>query len=247
MRISRIYVGESLAIGSSIKLDTAASHYIRHVLRLKHGAIVALFNGQDICDYRSRLEFDGKQTIAIVESKDELQTESPLESEIIQGLSRSDHLDFSIQKCTELGVKKISIFNAEHSQIPVKLTQLDKRLSHWRAIAIKACEQSGRHMPPVIEFYKSLDVALDVAVDNQIKILLNFDGKTLPECLKNARQEDRISILIGPEGGLSENEIRKALSYDFRGARLGPRVLRTETAAIASLAIVQVLCGDFEA
>lgn len=245
MRISRIYVGESLAIGSSIKLDTAASHYIRNVLRLKHAAIVALFNGQDECDYWSRLEFDGKQTIAIIESSVDSRTESSLDSEILQGLSRSDHLDFTIQKCTELGLKRFTIFNAEHSQIPLKPAQLDKRLAHWRAIAIKACEQSGRHMPPVIEFYKSLDAALDTAVDNHIKILLNFDGKTLPECLKSARQKDPISILIGPEGGLSESEIRKAVDHDFRSARLGPRVLRTETAAIVSLAIVQVLCGDF--
>ncbi len=246
MRISRVYVRESLAISSSIKLDTAASHYIRNVLRLKPGAIVALFNGQDEYDYRSRLEFDGKQTIATVESKDKLQTESPLESEIIQGLSRSDHLDFSIQKCTELGVKKISIFNAEHSQIPLKPAQQDKRLAHWRAIAVKACEQSGRHVPPVIEFYKSLDDILDTSVGKLNRILLEFTGQTLPESLKNFSQKDQVSILIGPEGGLSSSEIKKAQNHDFRSTKLGPRVLRTETAAITSLAIVQSLWGDFE-
>lgn len=246
MRISRIHVGESLVVGSSIKLDTAASHYIRNVLRLKHGAIVALFNGQEESDYQSRLELNGKQTIAVVESKDESQTESHLNSEIIQGLSRSDHLDLTIQKCTELGVKKITIFNAEHSQILVKSTQLGKRLAHWRAIAVKACEQSGRHMPPVIEFYKSLDDVLDISAGKLNRILLEFTGQTLPESLKSFSQKDQISILIGPEGGLSESEIRKAVNHDFRGAKLGPRVLRTETAAIASLAIVQSLWGDFE-
>lgn len=246
MRISRIYVGESLAMGSEIKLDKAASHYIRNVLRLKDGAIVALFNGRDECDYRSRIEFDGKQATAIVESKDSSPTESQLDSEIIQGLSRSDHLDLTIQKCTELGVKKLSIFNAEHSQIPLKPAQQEKRLAHWRAIAVKACEQSGRHHPPVIEFYKSLDDVLDTSVGKQNRILLEFTGQTLPESLKSFRQKDQVSILIGPEGGLSNNEIKKAQKQDFRSAKLGPRVLRTETAAIASLAIVQSLWGDFE-
>lgn len=246
MRISRIHVGEALAVGSQIRLDTATSHYTRNVLRLKHGAIIALFNGQDNCDYLSRLEFDGKLTIAIVESKNESQTESPLNSDIIQGLSRSDHVDLTIQKCTELGVKKFTIFNAEYSQIPLKPAQLDKRLAHWQAIAEKACEQCGRHRPPVIQFYKSLEIALATTDHNQIKILLDFEGGTLNESLKSWKQSDHISLLIGPEGGLSKGEVKKARDHDFRSARLGPRVLRTETAAIASIAIVQVLCGDFK-
>jgi len=246
VRISRIYVGEPLAIGSSIKLDSAASHYIRNVLRLKHDAIVALFNGQDESDYQSRLEFDRKQTIAIIESSIHARTESSLDSEIIQGLSRSDHLDLALQKCTELGVKRFSIFNAERSQIPLKPAQQVKRLAHWRAITAKACEQSGRHHLPAIEFYKSLEAALDATIREHSKILLDFTGEPLHNCLKRAGQEGRVSILVGPEGGLSEHEIRKAGSHDFLSARLGPRVLRTETAAIASLAIVQALCGDFE-
>jgi len=244
MRLSRIFVGESLAVGSRTPLDTAASHYIRNVLRLKEGAIVALFNGEDEADYLCQLEFAAKKTIAIIQSRQPSQMESTLDSEIILGLSRNDHLDLAIQKCTELGVNRLSIFNAQHSQIPLKPAQREKRFVHWRAIAIKACEQCGRHRLPVIEFFNKLEDALESGNKRQNKFLLDFDGVSF-ETLSSSANRDQVSLLIGPEGGLSEAEIKLARTLGFTGIRLGPRILRTETAAITSLAILQSVWGDY--
>ena len=243
MRLSRIFVGESLAVGSRTTLDTAASHYIRNVLRLKQGTVVALFNGEDEADYQCILEFSGKQTIAIIQSRNPSQMESTLDSEIILGLSRSDHLDLAIQKCTELGVSRFSIFNAQHSQIPLKPAQQEKRFVHWQSIAVKACEQCGRHRPPLTEFFFKLEDALKSSDQRQNKFLLDFDGASF-ETLSNSVNRNQVSLLIGPEGGLSEVEIALAREQGFTGIRLGPRVLRTETAAMASLAILQSILGD---
>lgn len=244
MRSSRIYQDQSLAVGSNITLDVAASHYVRHVLRLKSGASCLLFNADESCDYLSRLTFEGKQTVASIESRLQSACESSLDSEIIQGLSRSDHIDFSIQKCTELGVRRISIFNARYSQIPLKQAQQEKRLAHWRAIAIKACEQCGRHKPPRIEFYRQLEIALGDPAERKNKLLLDFKGPPLPELVSKHKTQKQVSLLIGPEGGLSDQEIELANQQGFISTRIGPRVLRTETAAMTSLVIVQSIWGD---
>ncbi len=244
MRLSRIYVDQSLAVGFKVTLDVASSHYVRHVLRLKPDSPCLLFNADEACDYLSRLTFEGKQTKAQIESRLDSTRECSLDSEILLGLSRSDHIDFSIQKCTELGVSRISIFNAQHSQISLKTNQAEKRLSHWQAIAIKACEQCGRHRPPVIEFFNKIETALDRSGGRKNKLLLNIDGPSLPELLFETKKQTQISLLIGPEGGLSAKETDRAEQQGFVSAKLGPRVLRTETAAMAALAIVQSIWGD---
>jgi 16S rRNA (uracil1498-N3)-methyltransferase len=244
MRLSRIFVQQPLIEGARLLIDSDTSHYLRNVLRLKAGAVVALFNGDDCCDYPSLLSYQGKQAIALVQRQVPAAAESELPTEVVQGLSRGDHMDWMIQKTTELGVKQISIFNARHSQIPLKPKQTDKRLAHWRAVAIKACEQSGRHRPPQISFYQGLTELLDEPVNRNIKFLLDFDGEGLQNLTVNQNTEQLISLLVGPEGGLAESEIKLARDSGFDAVRLGPRVLRTETAAITALAIVQSMWGD---
>ena len=214
------------------------------MLRLKTGAIVALFNGDDCCDYPSLLSYQGKQATALVQRQVSATTESELPTEIIQGLSRSDHMDWMIQKTTELGVKRISIFNARHSQIPLKPKQTDKRLTHWQAVATRACEQSGRHRPPQISFYNGLTELLDEPVKRDVRFLLDFEGESLQNFSVKWNTVQQISLLVGPEGGLAESEIKLARACGFDSVRLGPRVLRSETAAITALAIVQSMWGD---
>jgi len=245
MRLSRVFVQQPLSEGAEILIDSDTSHYLRNVLRLKTGAVVALFNGDDCCDYPSLLSYQGKQAIARVQSLVSTTTESTLPTEIVQGLSRSDHMDWMIQKTTELGVKRISIFNARHSQIPLKPGQRDKRLNHWQAVAIKACEQSGRHRPPQINFYQTLTELLGEPVKRDLSFLLNFEGKGLQNLTVKRNTLQLVSLLVGPEGGLAEPEIKLARASGFDSVRLGPRVLRTETAAIAALVIVQSMWGDF--
>jgi 16S rRNA (uracil1498-N3)-methyltransferase len=244
MRLSRIFVGQALDEGANIRLDADACHYIRNVLRLKPGAIIALFNGQDSYDYESQLSYEGKQAIATIQSRITSNTESALSTEIIQGLSRSDHMDWMIQKCTELGVKRICVFNAQHTQIPLKSALKNKRLVHWRKLAIKACEQCGRQVPPQFIFYNNLTEALGDSISRNTKILLGFEGDRLPFSSVTGDTIDQVAVLLGPEGGLSETEIKSALNAGFIATSLGPRVLRTETAAATALAILQHNYGD---
>jgi 16S rRNA (uracil1498-N3)-methyltransferase len=245
VRISRIYVNQPLATGSSLELEGQNAHYVRNVLRLKNGATVALFNGTDDCDYSAILHFEGKKTRGEITSGNLLISDSKLDSEVILGLSRNDHIDFSIQKCTELGVSHISVFNAIHSQIPLKKAQQEKRMAHWQAIAIKACEQCGRHRIPDIMFYPQIKAYLEGQDQSARAYLLDFSGAGLADLLSGERDKDgRVCLLTGPEGGLAEAEISMAKDYGFQASRLGPRVLRTETAAIAGLTILQATCGD---
>jgi len=244
MRLSRIFVRQALDEGIQFQLDSDSNHYVKNVLRLKSGAIIALFNGQDLYDYESLLSYEGKQVIATVQHRIAGKTESALSTEIIQGLSRSNHMDWMIQKCTELGVTRISVFNAQHSQIPLKSARLNKRLEHWRNIAIKACEQCGRHIPPEVTFEQNLVQVLGGAIPRDLKILLDFGGDKLPASSRTDNITKKIAILLGPEGGLSGSEIESAQNAGFIATGLGPRVLRTETAAATALAILQYNYGD---
>jgi 16S rRNA (uracil1498-N3)-methyltransferase len=241
MRIPRVHIGARLVVGEEIALDKSQSHYLKHVLRLKSGAALLLFDGREPADYQATLIFDGNATTARIEAMTTLQTESRLVSELIQGLGRADHMDWMIQKTTELGASRISIFNAERTQSPIKPALLEKKLAHWRAVAISACEQSGRATLPEIDFHSSLEVAL-AASGIEFKILLDFSGAT-PATLLHA-PKTAVAILLGPEGGLSPREIELAKASGFAALKLGPRVLRTETAATAALAIVQSMLGD---
>ncbi len=241
MRIARLHIASELAEGTQISLGRSQSHYLKHVLRLQPGAALLLFNGQQAVDYQATLVIEGKQLKALVSAAIPLHNESALECEIIQGLARGDHIDWMIQKTTELGVNRISIFNAERTQSPLKPEQLQKKLEHWHGVAISACEQSGRAIVPVLEFHTDLEQAI-AACSGNTRLLLDFDGDPLASITHPPRSA--ISMLLGPEGGLNPAEITFARAAGFLPARLGPRVLRTETAATAALAIVQSSFGD---
>ncbi len=241
MRIPRVHIGAELVVGEEVLLDKSQSHYLKHVLRLQPGAALLLFNGVEAIDYRATLSIEGKQLKAAIHSALALQTESGLDCEIIQGMGRSDHMDWVIQKTTELGAKRIAIFNATRTQSPMKSTQLEKKLVHWRGVAISACEQSGRAVIPALSFHADLDGAI-AASSSESGLLLDFNGDALVSALRPLAQT--ISILLGPEGGLTQPEIQLAKTAGFKSIRLGPRVLRTETAATAALAIIQSSLGD---
>jgi len=241
MRITRVHVEDELEVGADIALAQAQSHYLKHVLRLKPGAALLLFNGRQAFDYQALLIANGKMLTARIESSTAVATESDLACEVIQGLGRADHIDWMIQKTTELGVSTISIFNAERTQSPMKPAQLQKKMNHWRSVAISACEQSGRALLPTITFHTGLTQAL-AASTAECRLLLDFDGVSLASALDHSRSP--VSILLGPEGGLNPGEIDLAKSTGFTPVSLGPRVLRTETAATSALAVVQSLLGD---
>lgn len=236
MRSTRVYCDAELVSGRVIELDRARGHYLKNVLRLKPGAAFFLFNGRAALDYEATLVTDGKKLRAEIGAARKLATESAINSQILLGLGRSDQVDWSIQKTTELGVNHISLFNAERTQSPLKPAQLEKKLAHWRGVAISACEQCGRAVLPEIQFHPDLGQAL-TASDAGTKILLDFDGDPLASTLENAPTP--VAILLGPEGGLNAGEIELARDSGFRPTSLGKRVLRFETAAAAALAIAQ--------
>ena len=241
MRNTRVFTETGLVVGDVIDLDKARAHYLKNVLRLKPGAVFFLFNGREAIDYEARLIIEGKRLAAEILAARPLATESALTSEIIQGLGRADHMDWTIQKTTELGVNRISIFNAARTQSPLKSAQLEKKIAHWRGVANSACEQCGRAIVPEIAFHSGLEPALTVAA-GACKLLLDFEGEPLASSLQPPRSS--VSILLGPEGGLTDAETGLARKSEFQPVSLGPRVLRMETAATAALAIVQSSPGN---
>ena len=243
MRITRVHVEDELEVGAEIVLAQAQTHYLKHVLRLKPGAALVLFDGRQAIDFHATLNADGKKLGASIDSATAVTTESKLQIELIQGLGRADHMDWMVQKTTELGVSRIALFNAERSQTPLKQAQLDKKIQHWRNVAISACEQSGRAILPEITFHRHFDQTLATSTID-CKLLLGFSGDSLASVLQLQPPRTPLAILLGPEGGLNPAEIDLAKTNGFAAVTLGPRVLRTETAAISALAITQSLIGD---
>ncbi|MCY1424703.1 Ribosomal RNA small subunit methyltransferase E [compost metagenome] len=168
------------------------------------------------------------------------QTESPLRIHLGQGLSRGERMDWAIQKATELGVAEITPLVSERCEVRLKDERADKRLAHWRQIAISACEQCGRSRVPTINPPLGLDDWLaQTAAD--LKLVLH----PLAEPLASHARPASLAFLIGPEGGLSDAEVQLAQQAGYHSARLGPRVLRTETAPVVALSVAQQLWGDF--
>jgi len=240
MRISRFYTRQQLADTKAVELDEEASHYISRVLRLKSGAPLVLFNG-DGHDYHAILDEVGKTLVtAGILRAEQTSRESNLHITLGQGISRGERMDFVLQKSVELGVNSIMPLLTHRSQVHLHGKRLEKRLSHWQGIVRSACEQSGRSFLPELgnactlsDWCKKPQAALQLVLDPGADINL---GALAPA--------NRIRILIGPEGGLDTGETELAIAAGFQRVRLGPRVLRTETAALATICTLQTLWGD---
>ncbi len=238
MRLSRFFIDAPLSLGQH-ELPEAQAHYIGRVLRHAAGDAVQLFDGSGQ-EYLGELVEVGKKVVR-VELREQLDglAESPLRIHLGQGLSRGERMDWAIQKATELGVTEITPIVSEHCEVRLKDERADKRLAHWRQVAISACEQCGRSVVPLIHSPQELDTWLG-QVEAELKLVLHpvaesWVGHTPPRSL---------AFLIGPEGGLNDTEVQRARDAGFHAARLGPRVLRTETAPVAALAVAQQLWGD---
>lgn len=238
MRISRFFIDAPLSLGHH-ELPEASAHYISRVLRLMAGAAVQLFDGSGQ-EYRGELADVGKKQVHVVLHEQFAGLpESRLRIHLGQGLSRGERMDWAIQKATELGVAEITPIVSERCEVRLKDERADKRLAHWRQIAISACEQCGRSVVPVIHAPISLHDWR--AVEAELKLVLH----PVAEPLSGHQRPATLAFLIGPEGGLSEAEIDQVRNAGFQPARLGPRVLRTETAPVVALSVAQHLWGDF--
>ena len=239
MRLSRFFIDAPLSLGQH-ELPEAQAHYISRVLRHAAGDAVQLFDGSGQ-EYLGELIEVGKKAVR-VELREQLagQAESPLRIHLGQGLSRGERMDWAIQKATELGVGEITPIVSERCEVRLKDERADKRLAHWRQVAISACEQCGRSVLPVIHAPITL-AEWQAHVQAELKLVLH----PVAAPLESHARPHSLAFLIGPEGGLSEAEVAQAKAAGFHAARLGPRVLRTETAPVVALAVAQQLWGDF--
>jgi 16S rRNA (uracil1498-N3)-methyltransferase len=240
MAVPRIHTAQTLSEGMALELEEGPSRHLRGVLRLQVGAPVVLFNGNG-GEYAAHIEsVDRKRLQMRVDQHDAIERESPLPVHLGIGLSRGDRFDWVVQKATELGVTQISPLFSERVEVKLRGERAEKKLQHWQQVAISACEQCGRNrIPPVLPPQRLADWTTQL--DATCKLVLHHRGQ---QSLAELAPPASVALLIGPEGGLSEQEIDLAQQQGFQPLTLGPRILRTETAPLASLAIVQQLWGD---
>jgi 16S rRNA (uracil1498-N3)-methyltransferase len=241
MRTTRIYVDMELATGPEVLLPAAQSSHLLRVLRLRSGAPLTLFNGRG-GEYAAELVDAGKSGARVaIRAHSAVERESPLQLTLLQGVARGERMDAIVQKATELGVQRIVPMSCEFSVVRLEPASRQRRAEHWRAVAIAACEQCGRNRIPEVEPIGDFAEAC-AGSSAELRIMLLPQA---PESLAAVAAGLRSAVLlVGPEGGLSGREQLQAQRSGFRPCRLGPRILRTETAPLAALAALQALAGD---
>lgn len=242
MRIPRIHLPFPLTVDSVVALPDSAANHVLRVLRLRPGAALILFNGSG-GEYAATLEQATRTAVTVrIDAFNAREAESPLTITLVQGISKGERMDYTIQKAVELGVSRIVPAFTARSVVDLRGERLDKRLQHWQGVIIGACEQCGRNQVPALDAAVDLADWLRSTQTSSLRLVLNHRAAvglgTLP-------RPTALTLLIGPEGGLDANELAQAEYAGFIGMRLGPRVLRTETAAVAALAALQTLWGDF--
>lgn len=243
MRLTRVFVDLPLAPGARVSLpEDAAAHLVR-VLRLREGEACVLFNG-DGHDYDATLAAATKRGVdAEVTGVRAIDNESPLRIVLLQGIARGEKMDLILQKATELGVAAIAPVFADRTEVRLDGDRLDKRMAHWRSVVVSACEQSGRARIPELLPARNLAEAAAALPANALKLTLDPQGEHRSESM-TAPASMPVVIGIGPEGGWSEKDRAVLRDHGFTGLRLGPRVLRTETAGLAAIAALQARFGD---
>ncbi len=241
MRLTRIYLDAPLKVDDQVEIDARTHHHLVNVLRYKAGTRLIVFNGHG-GEFEATLQRIKRVTSLITIDKFiDCHRESNLKTNLIQGISRSDRMDFTLQKSVELGVNLIQPVFSMNSSVKANRRHLENKHQHWQQIITTACEQCGRTRIPKLLRPTTLTNYLDINA-NAFGIVLDHEShnglKTLPLNI------DELSILVGPEGGLSDQEIAKAQENGFTRIHLGARILRTESAAVVSLAIAQGLWGD---
>lgn len=240
MRIPRFFCPELDAGQRVLSLPEAVHRHAIQVLRLKQGALIQLFNGKGL-EYQATLtHVERKRSEAELVEQLTQASESPLNITLLQGISRGERMDFAIQKAVELGVNQIIPVMTERCNVQLKHDRTEKRLAHWQGVIVSACEQSGRAVLPTLSEVVDMQNALNSTADT-MKLVLDPQAQTRFNDLQAATQ---LTLLIGPEGGLTDDEVNMAKSSGFTAVQFGPRILRTETASTAALAVVQSLWGD---
>lgn len=243
MSTIRLYVDSPIVVGQTIALDSGRARYVSRVLRLRRGDQVVLFDGSGP-EFHGTLVTLGKNAADIdVTEEISANRESPLRIHLLQGVSRGDRMDHVVQKTTELGVARITPVLTEYSVVKLTGDRAAKRVHHWQGIAASACEQCGRNVLPVIGEPVALRTALGSFV-GQPGTRMFLDPRGDAGSAGQLPEDNALTLLIGPEGGFSAEETELAAAAGFAATRFGPRVLRTETAAVAAIAMLQSRFGD---
>ena len=240
MRVARIYVDQALSSQSAITLTDEAGHYLSRVLRIRAGARCRVFNGRDGEFEATVISIDGSGVVIETGANCENDSNPAIEINLGLGLSRGERMDYAIQKSTELGVTSITPLFSDRCEVKLKPARVENRINHWRKVAISACEQSGRSEIPSINPPCNLSDWIKSDREN-FCLLLDRSGDTN---LDKLNKQTAIDLTIGPEGGFSTEEIALARASNFSIVRLGSRILRTETAPVVALSILQFLWGS---
>jgi 16S rRNA (uracil1498-N3)-methyltransferase len=244
MRLNRIFCEGPLTVGDEVKLPAAGAYHVARVLRMREGAPLIVFDGMG-GEYQAeitRVEGDAVSTKLMHHTPGT--AESPLKVTLVQGVSRSERMDWTLQKATELGVTSIAPVLSARSVVRLDEKQAAKKQAHWQAIVIGACEQCGRTRVPHVATPVPLRNYFTNVKKEGLRLVLS---PSAPGSLAGlASLPNKVELLIGPEGGLDDDELNAARTAAFTPVRLGPRVLRTETAAVVALSVLQALWGDLQ-
>ena len=241
MRKVRLYTNQNLASNSELELDDDTRHYAFTVLRLNKNASLILFNG-DGFDYHCEIINCSKSNVVVkITQQLQVQAESKLNTHLYLGISKSSHMDYAIQKTVEAGVSTIQPVLMERTVTKASQKSLHNKHQHWQRIIQSACEQSGRAVLPVLLDPCELD-QIEHINRQECGLLYDASAKLTLNILKDENLES-VKLLVGPEGGIAENEINQMIDKGFQTVRIGPRILRTETAAVAAVITTQLLAG----
>jgi 16S rRNA (uracil1498-N3)-methyltransferase len=241
----RFFVEHALSVDTRVPLPAAVAHHAVTVLRLREGDTLVLFNGRG-GEYRARLVGPdagaGLRQVEVI-GYDPIEREATSRITLIQALATSDKIDWVIEKAVELGVARIIVTAAARSTVRLDPPRRERRLQHWRELAIAACGQCGRNRPPAILATSSLDEALQLAVDADLKWVL--DPAASGGLSRAPAAPHSAALAVGPEGGFESEETQRAVRTGYVPVSLGPRILRTETAGLAAVAAWLALNGEF--
>ncbi|OUD12902.1 16S rRNA (uracil(1498)-N(3))-methyltransferase [Thioflexithrix psekupsensis] len=243
MRISRVYLDAVLTAHQEVRLPLETAHYLLHVLRLKVGESLIVFNGLNWDYHATLIHADKKMAMLQLHEGYFVTNESPLETVLVQALARPEHMDYSLQKATELGVTRIVPVITARSP-PVDNARRDKRQGHWLRIVASACEQCGRAYLPRLDELQPLDAGLR-SVQTDLSLVLDPSAENYLTDFNEIKVKS-VAVLIGAEGGLASEELAMATQMNYKKVRLGTRILRTETASSATLTLCQWLWGDWQ-
>ncbi|KIQ97910.1 16S rRNA (uracil(1498)-N(3))-methyltransferase [Lysobacter sp. A03] len=257
MRLTRVYVEMPLAVGAELALPEGPAAHLARVLRLAAGDRCVLFNG-DGQDYPAIVTAVGKRELRVrLDAPVAVDNESSLRIVLLQGVARGEKMDLILQKATELGVAEVRPLVSQRSEVKLDAARAARRLTHWQGVVIAACEQCGRARVPRVAAPLPLSAVLaglgtsprgerahQGADADDLRLLLDPDGELALNDLPLANSHTEVILAVGPEGGWSPDDRGQLLAAGFAGLRLGPRILRTETAGLAAIAALQAGFGD---